>query len=96
MAKYFLPVVLETNWFSDISARHVKQSALQVQTAAGLSFPTAEVERQPPNTLSLQLPPLFYGYWGCSHDEAEAHPEEATWGRGCLALACVISNEILN
>ena len=70
MAKYIFPVVLQTNWFSHISAGQAKQSALQVQTAGGLSFPTTKVEGRPPNTLSLQLtPPSKEG----SYDEAEAH-----------------------
>ena len=35
MAKQFLPVVLETDWFSIINAGQVKQTALHVQTARG-------------------------------------------------------------
>ena len=44
MAKYFLPEVLETNWFSRTITGQVKQSALQVRTAGVLSFPTVKVE----------------------------------------------------
>ena len=50
MVKYFLPVILEANLFSRISATPLKQFALQVRTARSLSFPPAKVE------LNLKMP----------------------------------------
>ena len=51
MAKYSPHVVLETNWFSGINARQIKQSVLLVWNAGGLSVPTAKVEERGPNAL---------------------------------------------
>ena len=51
------------------------ERTLQVRTTGDFSFPTAKVEGQLPNSLSLQLtPPFKEGCSGKSDGETETHP----------------------
>ena len=75
-----------------------------MQTVASISSPTAKVEGQPPNALSLKLAPTFKECCsGSSDDQSEAHPrgmllplEEATAARHCLTLDCNFANTGIN
>ena len=70
-----MPVMLGTNWFSRISVVGVKQSAMLVQTARGVSSPTVSVEGRPSNAVSLQLKPRsMERRSGSSEDDANTHP----------------------
>ena len=85
VAKYFVPVMLGTNWFSCISVVEVKQFAMQVRTARSVSIPTLNVEGRTSNAVSLQLkPPSMERRSRSCDDDAKTHPWKTSPEGRCI------------